>query len=174
MERGIMLVTMAAVSAIVAVVLSSVRSDPAISNCLLQDLSAVIQFNAEAGNIDGILILKNVSDSNCKVNAANYPKPNYDPAAAANLAVDNLPNRNLTEQTLTPGQMVYAKVSFIAAPQCNGNTHQANINFSDEVAPGQVITFTDAAGNQNFKINVCDNLTEVNKISIYPWSLRIN
>jgi hypothetical protein len=142
--------------------------------CTLQDLAANVQFNAGAGLMDGVFVLKNVTNHKCTINAGNYVTPNYNPGMAANLMTGHAQEAKLTQQGLDPGQAIYARVRFGNGSQCSGSSHEVNVNFTDEISPGQVITFTDSDGNQNFKVEVCDDINQTSRLSVNAWAFPGN
>src|SRR5258708_1998281 len=81
----------------------------AVSYCTPQNLQALVDFNAGAGNIYGTFTLKNISNQTCTVLGGSFITVLYDADTTKNITISHVGKVQSAPFTLAPNQIIYSQ-----------------------------------------------------------------
>lgn len=139
------------------------------SFCTAKDLEATIEMGAAAGNIYGILALKNISSTSCQIIGDNKILAS---SSAKNITLNYYPTSLQKNMVLSPNQTLYGKVHYPNGPQCQSSTVNSIISFSYQTDPNITVTFADATGKINQAIVTCNAANNPTQVDIWNLSTQ--
>ena len=144
---------------------SIVTSSFAVVFCTKENLSAVGQFEAAAGNSFGTFTLTNISAAPCKVLGNNQLMIQY-PNAITNIKIKypNKPSQKFF--ILNPKQSISASVHYPNGPQCNSPLDSPDVMFSYDIAPKLSMPFMNGTTANPFEITTCRSPKDITLIQI--------
>ena len=140
--------------------------------CSTKDLQTTISFDPGAGNMNGTVIIKNISGGQCSIIGDNSISAQYNKQTIKNISIKQNGTSDTKLFKLSPNQSVYAKVHYPNGPQCQGPTVLQNITFTYAISPTDTITFADQKGVQKQVIQVCPTPSEITTIDLWPLTTQ--
>ena len=137
-----------------------------ISFCTPDKLDATALFEGAAGNIYGVLGIKNISNGNCKINGKDFVQVNFDVTSYGNIGIIKTGLPSIDFYTLEPQQSLYVRVHMPNGPQCSSGIHMVPTTYSYQISSSEKVIFKDSQGKQNFSITACDAKTDFTNIDI--------
>lgn len=134
--------------------------------CNPKDLQATMETDAGAGNIYGILTLKNTSTIPCHINGDNKITAT---SSAKNISLNYYPITLSKDIILSPNQSLFGKVHYPNGPQCQTGIVTSKITFSYQVSPNNIISFINTATQSEGNIVTCVGLENITQVDI--WNL---
>lgn len=145
-------------------------TNPTLSYCSPQNMQANIAISPAAGNIYGMLTIKNISDKTCSMVGNNLISVIY-PSTIPNIVITHIGNTLANNITLAPNQLVYSQVHYPNGPQCQSGIQTQKIQFTYAISPTATITFINQSDQKDQTITLCSSSTE--KTTIQIWNLSL-
>lgn len=139
------------------------------SFCTAKDLEATIEMGAAAGNIYGMITLKNISSTPCHMIGNNKITV---VSSAKNITLNYYPISLQKDIVLSPNQRLYGKVHYPNGPQCQSSIINSTIAFSYQINPNTTVTFADSTGKSNQTIITCSGANNSTQVDIWNLSTQ--
>ncbi len=136
--------------------------------CSPDNLQAIFETDAGAGNIYGTLSIKNISTQRCVIIGNEYVIPQV---TAQNVTMKKQGEPGPQNLVLAPNQTVYSQIHYPNGPQCSGPTKAETVAFTYPIANSQAVVFKDDSGDVTEQIQVCAS-SEKTQIDVWSISLK--
>ena len=137
--------------------------------CLSSQLQAHIALQGAAGNIFGVLTLKNISQKSCEILGGTFITASY-AATVKNITVSHVGNVQTHNFILSPSQTLYSQVHYPNGPQCQSvGLNPTPVTFSYKISPTETVVFSPEGNGLSAVVQACKSPTDITAIQV--WNL---